>query len=109
MYFLRLFALHKTKDNSLVLYTRAYFPQSLRASIVPKVFLGCRLGCRFPQAYAYYTAASCVPIPTPNELYTALCLYLCLPLIPCINFCCLLYLVFSVSHLFLFRTQKTKN
>ena len=29
----------------------------------------------FPQAFAYYTAASCVPIPTPNELYTALCLY----------------------------------
>ena len=35
------------------------------------------------------------------ELYTALCLYLCLPLTRCINSCCLLYLVFSVFHLYL--------
>ena len=59
------------------------------------------LGCRFPQAYAYYTAASCVPIRAVHSLNYAYN-YLCLPLTRCINFCCncIPYLVLSVFHLY---------
>ena len=62
-------------------------------------------GCHFcfcVDFHSYYTAASCVLIPTPNELYTALCLYLCLPLIRCINFFVyfILYSLYSIYILF---------
>ena len=49
------------------------------------VCTACVLSIRQPPAFQY-------------KLYA--CLYLCLPLLRCIKFCCLIYLVFSVFHLY---------